>query len=64
MSFEQNPDANQCASDSRVQRPKNFRAFFSRLLPPLLCREAGRESVQTIQKIAKSLGVPMEDLVK
>jgi len=39
-------DANQCASDtladSRVQKPKNFLAFFSRLLPPLR-REAEKE---------------------
>ena len=40
-------DANQSASDtladSRVQRPKNFLAFFSRLLPPPLRREAEKE---------------------
>ena len=40
-------DANQCASDtladSRVQKPKNFLAFFSRLLPPPLHREAEKE---------------------
>jgi len=40
-------DANQCASDtladSRVQKPKNFLAFFSRLLPPPLRREAEKE---------------------
>jgi len=40
-------DANQCASDtladSRVQRPKNFLAFSSRLLPPPLHREAEKE---------------------
>jgi hypothetical protein len=37
-------DANQCASDTlqgeRVQKPKNFLAFSSRLLPPPLHREA------------------------
>ena len=37
----------QCASDtladSRVQKPKNFLAFFSRLLPPPLHREAEKE---------------------
>ena len=37
-------ETNQCASDtladSRVQKPKNFLAFFSRLLPPPLRREA------------------------
>ena len=36
-----------CASDtladSRVQKPKNFLAFFSRLLPPPLRREAEKE---------------------
>jgi len=40
-------DANECASDtladSRVQKPKNFLAFFSRLLPPPLHREAEKE---------------------
>ena len=40
-------DTNQCASDtladSRVQKPKNFLAFFSRLLPPPLHREAEKE---------------------
>ncbi|MDO8686788.1 MAG: hypothetical protein Q7K11_01085, partial [Candidatus Berkelbacteria bacterium] len=40
-------DANQCASDtladSRVKKPKNFLAFFSRLLPPPLRREAEKE---------------------
>ena len=40
-------DANQCASDtladSRVQKPKNFLAFSSRLLPPPLHREAEKE---------------------
>ena len=40
-------EANQCASDtladSRVQKPKNFLAFFSRLLPPPLRREAEKE---------------------
>jgi hypothetical protein len=40
-------EANQCASDtladSRVQRPKNFLAFSSRLLPPPLHREAEKE---------------------
>ena len=40
-------DANQCASDtladSRVQKPKNFLAFFSRLLPPPLHREAEKK---------------------
>jgi hypothetical protein len=40
-------DARQCASDtladSRVQKPKNFLAFFSRLLPPPLHREAEKE---------------------
>ena len=40
-------EANQCASDtladSRVQKPKNFLAFFSRLLPPPLHREAEKE---------------------
>jgi len=40
-------DANQCASDTlqgeRVQKPKNFIAFFSRLLPPPLHREAEKE---------------------
>jgi hypothetical protein len=40
-------DANQCASDtladSRVQKPKNFLAFFLRLLPPPLHREAEKE---------------------
>src|SRR3989338_3519648 len=40
-------DANECASDtladSRVQKPKNFLAFFSRLLPPPLRREAEKE---------------------
>ena len=40
-------DARQCASDtladSRVQKPKNFLAFFSRLLPPPLRREAEKE---------------------
>ena len=40
-------DENQCASDtlvdSRVQRPKNFLAFSSRLLPPPLHREAEKE---------------------
>ena len=40
-------DANQCASDtladSRVQKPKNFLAFFSRLLPPPIHREAEKE---------------------
>jgi len=39
--------ARQCASDtladSRVQKPKNFLAFFSRLLPPPLHREAEKE---------------------
>ncbi len=37
----------QCASDtladSRAQKPKNFLAFFSRLLPPPLHREAEKE---------------------
>ena len=37
-------DARQCASDTlqgeRVQKPKNFLAFFLRLLPPPLRREA------------------------
>jgi hypothetical protein len=37
----------QCASDtladSRVQKPKNFLAFSSRLLPPPLHREAEKE---------------------
>ncbi len=37
-------EAKECASDtladSRVQKPKNFLAFFSRLLPPPLRREA------------------------
>ena len=36
-----------CASDtladSRVQKPKNFLAFFSRLLPPPLRREAEKK---------------------
>ena len=36
-------EANQCASDSRVQKPKNFLAFFWRLLPPPLRREAEKE---------------------
>ena len=40
-------EANQCASDtladSRVQKPKNFLAFFSRLPPPPLHREAEKE---------------------
>ena len=40
-------EANQCASDtledSRVQKPKNFLAFFSRLLPPPLRRESEKE---------------------
>ena len=40
-------DAKECASDtladSRVQKPKNFLAFFSRLLPPPLHREAEKE---------------------
>ena len=40
-------EAIQCASDtlanSRVQKPKNFLAFFSRLLPPPLHREAEKE---------------------
>ena len=40
-------EANQCASDtladSRVQKPKNFLAFSSRLLPPPLHREAEKE---------------------
>ena len=39
-------EANQCASDtladSRVQKPKNFLAFSSRLLPPPLHREASK----------------------
>ena len=30
-------------ADSRVQKPKNFLAFFSRLLPPPLHREAEKE---------------------
>ena len=40
-------EAIQCVSDtladSRVQKPKNFLAFFSRLLPPPLHREAEEE---------------------
>ena len=40
-------EAIRCASDtladSRVQKPKNFLAFFSRLLPPPLRREAEKE---------------------
>ena len=40
-------DAKECASDtladSRVQKPKNYLAFFSRLLPPPLHREAEKE---------------------
>jgi hypothetical protein len=40
-------DVRQCASDtladSRVQKPKNFLAFSSRLLPPPLHREAEKE---------------------
>ena len=40
-------EAIQCASDtladSRVQKPKNFLAFSSRLLPPPLHREAEKE---------------------
>ena len=40
-------EANQCASDtladSRVQKPKNFLAFLSRLLPPPHHREAEKE---------------------
>jgi len=40
-------EAIQCASDtladSRVQKPKNFLAFFSRLRPPPLHREAEKE---------------------
>src|SRR3989338_9852970 len=40
-------ETNQCASDtladSRVQKPKNFLAFSSRLLPPPLHREAEKE---------------------
>ena len=40
-------EANQCASDtladSRVQKPKNFLTFSSRLLPPPLHREAEKE---------------------
>ncbi len=40
-------EAKECASDtladSRVQKPKNFLAFFSRLLPQPLHREAEKE---------------------
>ena len=40
-------DAKECTSDtladSRVQKPKNFLAFFSRLLPPPIHRETEKE---------------------
>ena len=35
--------ASDTLADSRVQKPKNFLAFFSRLLPPPLRREAEKE---------------------
>ena len=35
--------ASDTLADSRVQKPKNFLAFFSRLLPPPLHREAEKE---------------------
>ena len=35
--------ASHTLADSRVQKPKNFLAFFSRLLPPPLHREAEKE---------------------
>ncbi len=35
--------ASDMLADSRVQKPKNFLAFFSRLLPPPLRREAEKE---------------------
>ena len=35
--------ASDTLADSRVQKPKNFLAFFLRLLPPPLRREAEKE---------------------
>ena len=35
--------ASDTLADSRVQKPKNFLAFFSRLLPPPLHLEAEKE---------------------
>ncbi len=35
--------ASDTLADSRVQKPKNFLTFFSRLLPPPLHREAEKE---------------------
>ena len=35
--------ASDTLADSRVQKPKNFLAFFSRLLPPPLRREAEKK---------------------
>ena len=40
---ETNQRASDTLADSRVQKSKNFLAFFSRLLPPPLHREAEKE---------------------
>ena len=40
--------ASDTLADSRVQKPKNFLAFFSRLLPPPLRREAEKEKDRTV----------------
>ncbi|MCI0542750.1 hypothetical protein L0Y69_03315 [bacterium] len=56
-------DANQCTSDtladSRVQNPKIFLPYFR-----FSAGGSRQKMEQTVAKIAKALGVPMEDLVK
>jgi len=59
-------EAIQCASDtladSRVQKPKNFLAFSSRLLPPPLHREAEKEMERKFLVLLRRIGLQNEHL--
>jgi len=49
--------ASDTLADSRVQKPKNFLAFFSRLLPPPLRREAEKEMKRKFLVLLRRLHV-------
>src|SRR3989338_11463167 len=54
--------ASDTLADSRVQKPKNFLAFFSRLLPPPLRREAEKEMERKFLVLLRSFRLQNEHL--